>query len=200
MRRTNPKKLTAAARRKNWEIALSRLPRRKPTAAAMRKNWEIVLPGLALDAMEDHKDGVAAAMVYCIKLDMEFPDWLNDRLVERQVESFFSASRPPRQKQLHCAVSSCEKPEKKAVQLPETYNRVNRHRAIARTGKGSTKFDYAAQMLEGTGFGVNTSEMRKSYYAFRHIFGSRFLSLYVANSIIAADTAYRALAAKIPLT
>jgi len=203
MRRKNPKKLTAAARRKNWEIALSRLPRRKPTAAAMRKNWEIVLPGLALDAMEDHKDGVAAAMVYCIKLDMEFPDWLNDRLVQQQVEASFSASRPPRQKQLHCkmetfmknlvrywAVSSCEKPEKKAVQLPETHNRVNRHRAIARTGKRSTKFDDAAEMLEGTGFGVNTGEMRKSYYAFRHIFGSRFLSLYVANRIIAAEMAH----------
>ena len=83
------------------------------------------------------------------------------------------------------AVSSCEKPEKNAVQLPETYN----HRAIARTGKRSTKFDDAAEMLEGTGFGVNTGEMRKSYYAFRHIFGSRFLSLYVANRIIAAEMA-----------
>lgn len=156
----------------------------KPAAAAFWR--ETLLPELPLSAMRSHKDGLAAAMAYCTILGMPFPDWVRERLLERQVLTSLSASRPG-QKHLR---SKMELFLKNAVR----YEAV---RCSERPKKRSNKFDDAVEMLDGTLFKIDTSGLKKSYYAFEKIFAtpsgkpSRRLSRYVAQRIIAADIANR---------
>jgi hypothetical protein len=151
---------------------------KKPAPAPSREYWkEIILPELALSAMRRHKDGLAAAMVYCTKLGVPFPGWVRDRLAAQQTLTTLSASRR-RQKYLHrkkehfmknlvryWAVVLSEKPE-----------------------KHHNKWDDVVDALDGSIFATDdASGLKKSYYAFRQMFGSRFLGDYVARRILAAE-------------
>jgi hypothetical protein len=144
----------------------------------------VSLSDSALSKMRDHPEGLAAALVYCNALGLSFPAWVSNTLTSRQLLMIFSARRPRQNKVLR--------------QMKVFSNHLLRyycacHFAGPRSRDGNDKMERVFEQIDGLAFadGVriapkDSSGLKKSYYKFQRMFGSRMLSRYVADTVVAA--------------
>jgi len=156
-----------------------RRAKRKPEPALSPQEWGLIFDGVALSAMRNHKQSLAAALVYSNALGQELPDWAREQLAAEQFVTSFSTQKHRRaSRRLH-------------QQMESFANDLVRYEAVRlseRPEKSHDKFKAAvALLLKGSVAICDESGMKKSYYSFLRMFGSRKLSNYVSRSVIVSS-------------